>query len=257
MEAPFKQIVREQQAWAVTDSLDFFASHRQSVDDLYPSERVFLPDVATGVDTVLDVGCACGGFVPILHSFNPRLAYFGVDVIPAMIAEARRRHPRGRYTVAAGHALPFRSQGVDLVHCSGVVHLNSDFKTMIAEMWRVAGEYLLFDMRLTEGASVAGEFTVSFEDACDETGDGTGCGHRLLPYHVVNFEEARQLINALAEPPVEVDMFAYHHAPSPQSSFDPDTRILMAFLLLRRRSDNPGWHSRIDGRDETTSLRDN
>lgn len=233
-----RKIVCEQRAWSISDSISFFSNNRHSADKLYPSERIFLPTVVNKVNTVLDVGCACGGFSSIMRSFNESIQYFGIDIVSEMIEQARNLYPREQFAVAAGHALPFPPQVFDLVHCSGAIHLNSAYEIMIAEMWRVSRDYLLFDLRLTEGASFSGEFKVSQES--------NGCEEKMLPYHVVNIEETRGFIEALPEPPERVELCAYYHPPSANSSFDPDTQILMGFLLMHRHAETTGWDISID-----------
>ena len=195
-------IIREQRLWGAEDSIAFFSSNRQRPEDLYPSEKVFLPRVVKEAKNVLDVGCACGGFARIMSDYNPSLTYTAIDIVPTMIDEARLQNPTGHYTVAAGHSLPFGEQTFDLVHCSGVVHLNSNYELMISEMWRVSAQYLLFDMRLTEGATQTGSFKIDF-------GSSDRAKSEVLPYHLVNFTEARRIVETLPEAPQQVEVFAY------------------------------------------------
>jgi len=42
--------------------VEYYESHRNRADELYPSERRFLPWLAARADSVLDVGCGTGGF---------------------------------------------------------------------------------------------------------------------------------------------------------------------------------------------------
>ncbi|MDC0033750.1 class I SAM-dependent methyltransferase [Alphaproteobacteria bacterium] len=231
-------IVREQRLWEANDSIAFFSHNRHRREDLYPSEKNFLPRVVKEANSVLDVGCACGGFAQIMKGYNPSLTYSAIDIVPTMIEQARQQNPTGHYTVAAGHALPFGKQTFDLVHCSGVVHLNSSYEMIISEMWRVSAQYLLFDMRLTDSASQTGTFKVDF-------GAASKAASEVLPYHLVNSTEARNIIEALPAPPEQVEVFAYYHAPSANSSFDASQQILMAFFLLHRQGDRPGWHLKL------------
>ncbi len=233
-----ENVLCEQRAWAAKDSLDFFSTHRSSAEDLYPSERKFLPQAVAAAGGVLDVGCACGGFAEIMRSFNPAIAYTGIDIMPAMIERARSRYPGESFIVGAAHQLPFRDGSFDLVHCSGVVHLNSDYQRMIAEMWRVTRKYTVFDMRLTRGASRTGSFKVDF------AGAGTG---GALPYHVVNFGEFRRLIACLDAPPGRVSVFGYRHLASRQANLGDCGEVIMACLCLERGGSEDRWAIDIDG----------
>ena len=234
------KVSQEHKVWASGDSLKFFGEKRNKADHLYPSEKVFLPGLLAEVATVLDVGCARGGFFDIMRSYNPALDYVGVDIVPDMLALAVREHRDARFVAAAGHALPFADAGFDLVHCSGVVHLNDHYEDMIAEMWRVSRRYALFDMRLTDGPSEVGRFRVDF--------DGHGEGG-LLPYHVVNLGWIRRFIEALPNPPGRVTLAGYRHPVSHTADlpgYEPGVdEVIMAFLLLDR--DGPGgeWRESI------------
>jgi SAM-dependent methyltransferase len=195
---------------------------------------------------VLDVGCACGGFAPIMRALNPAIQYTGVDVVPAMIEQARGRYPEHEFRLAAGHTMPFPDRSFDLVHCSGVVHLNSHYEKMIAEMWRVCAGRLLFDLRLTERESRTGSFKVDF--------GAVGTPGSLLPYNLINFADARNLIDGLPSPAARVDVAGYLHPASHTSSFGPNEQVIMAFVLMHRVAARPGWHIDIAGCASTNAA---
>lgn len=231
-----KDPTTEQRAWASSDSVDFFTRERRTTDDLYPSEKIFLPDAVERASSVLDVGCACGGFASIMRTFNPSVRYTGIDIVPEMLAHAGAENSDDTFVVAAGHALPFKDRAFDLVHCSGAVHLNSRYQELIADMWRVTDREALFDMRLTDGPSMEGSFRIDFNDI----GEGG-----ILPYHVVNLDEARTLIDGLPNAPARVRLAGYWHPASGNADLPEDTTVIMAFLLLQRSSPENGWDIRI------------
>jgi SAM-dependent methyltransferase len=236
MTSTLRELIREQQVWGSDDSITFFSRERSRVDDLYSSERIFLPEITKRVTTILDVGCACGGFADIFGEINPDASYTGVDIVPDMIARAEAAHPEVSFINAPAHSMPFPDQEFDLVHCSGSVHLNSQYPQMIAEMWRVAGQYALFDMRLTDGPSVTGGFTVNFS--------GNEDGGRL-PYNVVNINDAKAIIDELPYPPARTRLAGYRHPASANADLPGDTNVIMAFLLLERGGDETGWETNI------------
>jgi len=231
------KIENEQSVWGQANSLDFFRDERQSPEDLYPSERVFLPDAVKRAKSILDVGCACGGFAAIMHSFNENLKYTGIDIVPEMLFRARKLQTAASFAAAAGQQLPFASQSFDLVHCSGSVHLNLRYRELIADMWRVTRHQLLFDVRLTEGPSMEGRFRVDF----DKTGEGG-----LLPYIVINIDETRDLIDKILGAPDHVRLYGYHHPASSTAILPNGNNLIMAFLLLSRTSTESGWDVTIE-----------
>ncbi len=75
--------------------------------DRKPSDRRLLDEVAAacrGRGTVLDVGCGPGHVARYLRDAGVDVA--GVDLTPAMAAEARRRHPAVSFVVADLRHLP-------------------------------------------------------------------------------------------------------------------------------------------------------
>jgi SAM-dependent methyltransferase len=62
--------------------------------------------------SALEIGCGTGHFTGWLASRIPLVV--GVDRAPAMLAEARRRHARLALVEGDAHALPLRSEAVDV-----------------------------------------------------------------------------------------------------------------------------------------------
>src|SRR4051812_21460066 len=80
--------------WVEDPSLvDFYASHRRRPEDLYPSERRFLPWLLRRSSSVLDTGCALGGFADIHRHYNPAIEYCGIDVSQPLVDAANRMRP--------------------------------------------------------------------------------------------------------------------------------------------------------------------
>ncbi|MBI5032977.1 MAG: class I SAM-dependent methyltransferase [Chloroflexi bacterium] len=219
-------IRQEQAVWAADDSLGFYRSHRNQPGDLYESERFFLPDVLTQVKSVLDVGCAAGGFSRIMRAFNPTLRYVGVDIIPEFIELARTDYPDSDFHVSDGITFPFSPGSFDLVHCSGLLHLNSHYQEMVRAMWDQTSRYLLCDFRLTREHSVTGEIDVEF---------GGGKSGKSLPYQVINVDELLLFLQSLVPAPASIRARGYNHSVS-RSARVLLNSVIMAFFLLERSS---------------------
>lgn len=137
-------------AWAHQDILNFYTNERCSVEGLYDSERVVLEPAVRACVSVLDVGCAAGGFYPILNALRPGIRYVGVDTSAAMIETARQRYPDARFEVRDGAALGVPEAAFDLVFCTGVLLHNPNYREMIAELYRAAAVGCVIDLpRLT------------------------------------------------------------------------------------------------------------
>ena len=124
-------------AWSEAEIVRFYLRERRRVEDLYDSERAILEPSLVPCRSVLDVGCAAGGFSEILAALKPGLRYAGVDAAPAMVEAARRRYPALRFDVSEGGTLAFEDGAADLVLCTSVLHHNPDYEAMIRECYRV------------------------------------------------------------------------------------------------------------------------
>ncbi|WKZ36500.1 MAG: class I SAM-dependent methyltransferase [Anaerolineales bacterium] len=221
-----KQILTEQKGWSAPDSLEFYRSHRNTKDDLYESEKFFLPAVLQEVNSVLDVGCAAGGFSRIMKSFNPKLRYVGVDITPELIETARQDYPDSEFYVNDGVNFPFSAGSFDLVHCTGVLHVNSHYQEMLKAMWEQTNRYLLCDFRLTHTASVLGEIEIRFGENTQAT---------RLPYYIMNVDELMVVVKTLLPAPALIRAKGYMHAVSPTAKIALD-QVIMAFFLFEKGS---------------------
>jgi SAM-dependent methyltransferase len=216
-------VVDEQQAWSSPESLEYYRHHRRSAEELYPSERFFLPDVLRQVDSMLDVGCAAGGFSEVVRAFNPRVRYVGVDIAPAFVAMARAAHPHAEFVLGDGLSFPTPAASFDLVHASGVLHLNLRYRDMIAAMWHQTRRFLLCDLRLTTATPEVGRMQSPFGEAQATS----------LPYVVLDVPGAMEIFRALEPAPARVSVKGYRHHPSTHAKLDnPD--LLMAFVLAEK-----------------------
>lgn len=232
---PLKKINQEQKVWAAPDSVAFYRTRRHRPEELYPSERFFLPEVLKEVTSCLDIGCAAGGFNRIMKSFNPGLRYVGVDIIPQFIELAKRAYPDSEFYVGDGVDLPFASNSFELVFSTGMLHLNSNYKEIVRSAYNLCSKYLLCDFRLTEGPAVIGELNVNF--------DSKSTPKHPLPYIVVNVKELTDFLRNLSPSPVFIQAKGYAHAPSTMARI-PSREIIVAFFLIRKGSEH----------NESTSL---
>jgi SAM-dependent methyltransferase len=230
-------IADEQRAWGSTESLDYYRRHRQGVEDLYPSERFFLPEVARQAASMLDVGCAAGGFSALVKTFNPAIRYVGVDVVPAFVNAARADHPGAEFLVGDGVHFATPSGSFELAHASGVLHLNLRFRDIIAAMWQQTSRFLLCDLRLTFATGEIGRMVSPFGEP-----DGV-----TLPYIVLNVEEALDLFKRLNPTPRSIRVKGYAQRASEAAKLtNPD--ILMAFFLVEKAADG------VAGDDDTRGV---
>ena len=134
--------------------VDFFSGNRNRPEHLYPSEARFLPELSADAESVLDVGCAAGGFVSIWRAYNSRIRYVGVDVSATLIGAARRLHPGETFLVGdAATGIDLEDGVADVVSALGWLHWEPRYPDALRELWRLAGNALFFDVRLHDGTA--------------------------------------------------------------------------------------------------------
>lgn len=84
---------------------------------------------------LLDVGCGAG---TLLSGMDQRsLVLHGIDLVPEMVYEARRRNPQGRFLVAEATRIPFAEASFDALTCLGVLEYVPAPQGVLREMHRV------------------------------------------------------------------------------------------------------------------------
>ena len=203
--------------------VEFFTTHRTKPEDLYPSEKRFLPDLARASATVLDVGCAAGGFAGVWRSYNPAIEYTGVDRSPELLEAARKLHPDTTFLVGdAADGVPLPAATADVVAALGWLHWEPRYASALAELWRLAGRSLFFDVRLHAGD----EDIVGTQDL---PGGGT------TPYICASWPHFDALLRSLG--PSAIRAYGYDGPPAATVHGMPQQLCLAAFVL--ERGDHP------------------
>lgn len=131
--------------------LKFYKKYRCKIADLYPSEKAILAQVDLRKKSILDVGCACGGFYKIFKRIAADIDYFGLDISEELIGYAKRRFPEiaGRFLINPGMRFPFEDKKFDIVFCASVQAHCLQYGKLFRECWRVSKEALIFDFRFS------------------------------------------------------------------------------------------------------------
>lgn len=131
------------------DLVAFYSEHRNRPENLYPSERRFLPWLARKARSVLDTGCAAGGFRHVWCYYQPSIVYTGLDVSASLIEAARRLYPGVSFmcgNVTEGVDLP--DNYANVVQALGWLNWEPKYSAAIAELWRLTDCFLFLDIRL-------------------------------------------------------------------------------------------------------------
>lgn len=133
-------------AWDLQDAISYYEKLRNKPEDIYESERAFFFPLVRAARSVLDIGCAAGGFYNIIRSVNPSLSYTGVDVSESMVKTAQKLFPGADFRVTDGSRLDFSNGAFDLVISLGVLNHVPDYKIAINEYYRVCNRFCLIDL---------------------------------------------------------------------------------------------------------------
>ena len=90
---------------------------------------------------ILDVGCGTGVFASQIKAASPRSTVWGVDLVPAMLAQGKvrwRSDPEHLVAVQGdSERLPFKAGAFDVVTCANSFHHYPHQDCAVAEMYRV------------------------------------------------------------------------------------------------------------------------
>ena len=168
---------------------------------------------AAGVDRgsrVLDV--ATGPGYAAAAAADRGASVVGVDVAPAMIDIARRRHPTVEFRAASAEALPFADGGFDAVVSNFLVPHLSRPEVAVAELVRVTGDggrLALTTWDHPDRMCLLGVFLAAFEAAGAPAPSGLPVGPPFFRF--ADDEEFTALLNGSGLRDVEVTTVAFDH----------------------------------------------
>lgn len=222
-------------SWSAAAALSYYRRNRSKAEDIYPSERMFLAETLHDATSVLDIGCAAGGFSRALREIKPDLSYTGVDITPAMIEAACSQFPDDDFQVINGYHLPFPDSSFDVAICYGVLHMTMDWRELLAEGWRVCRNAFLFDLRLTESEGVSDSKTSYQKLAFGGEWDGASAA----PYIILNNNVALSALRLLT--PVFSSLQAHgYFNPVSGNTVSPYRDVCMSAFCLQKTGENKG-----------------
>ena len=214
----------------------YFAKNRVTWGQFYESERAIISRLGIARhDTILDIGCGCGGLGLALRDQFAAENYTGVEINRQAAEAARTMNPKAR--ILCGDILDLRhgeldARRFDVVFSLSCVDWNVQFVDMLNAAWEfvLPGGHLVATFRLidTEGCN---DFDRSYQYI---NFDGRRAGERAS-YVVLS---ARNVIqDLLVFDPDEISAYGYWGAPS-ASAVTPYERLCFSAFAIRKRNGN-------------------
>jgi len=213
--------------WCSESVKKFYSENRSDPSRLYKSEKFFLEKINLRKRSILDIGCACGGFYNIFKKLYHEINYTGIDVSPELVEAAKVTYPEADFQVSTPGRLEFESDKFDMVYSSGVFHLiESEWKNLFREAYRVSKDKVLIDFRVTIKKECVGRIQLDFYGAGEKN---------YAVYTVLNIFDLMDYFHALSPKPLKISAYGYMNKPSPMADIKID-EICMAFFLIEKGS---------------------
>lgn len=213
---------------------DYFAHHRVTWDQFYPSEREIIGRLGPRADDrVLDIGCGCGGLGLALRDRFGVGDYTGVEINKQAADAARAMNSAAHIhcgDILALTSTVLKNRMFDIVFSLSCVDWNVCFADMLAAAWHhvAPGGHLVATFRLTAGQGCS-DLAQSYQ-YINYAGKKEG---EIAAYVVLN---AQDLLNRLAVcAPAEISAFGYWGPPS-ATAVTPYEKLCFVAVSVRKRT---------------------
>lgn len=219
-------------SWENENVIRFFTSNRNTPADVYPSEKHFLDKYLKPDMTVLDYGCATGGFCNILEiAYHvPPENYRGMDQSSKMIDAARLLYPRANFYTRISQ-IQEENQRFDLVFSFGVLHMTLDWEEILRRLYDLSSRYLIFDLRITQDGPSIEDISQSYQTlADDDDQDGV---HTRVPYIVVNRADLERRFAEVFKGNPRILEYGYSHPVSETVTSPYNEVAMIVFCVIK------------------------
>jgi len=120
-------------------------------DSFFLSETFFLDQLDFElVDSVLDIGCACGRFIDLLRCHYGYFGHYtGLDISVPSIQQCKKNYSDAHFLNI--NALNFEStRQFYLVNATGVMQHEPQYRLLIQKMLQLSKRFVLFDVKLAK-----------------------------------------------------------------------------------------------------------
>ena len=200
--------------------------------DTFNEFRLFRALVATKeCRSLIDLGCASGGFYRFFRKVSPQLEYTGFDISEPAIKHARSLYPNGDFRLLNGRPGFQADVEADVVFSRDVVHHQTDPCGFLSELYGLARRHILLRVRTREVGATVFDATQS----CQYTYS------RWVPYIVFNTSELTNLFRSFTPAPARITVVRHpvvlggqHDRFLPKELYYPETGSAETALLVEK-----------------------
>jgi len=222
--------------WNESVVVEYYENHRLSTEHVYPSEWHYLKELLREQMSVLDIGCALGGFAGVIAQRVCDFRYTGLDISKEMIRRAKQKHPVHRfYLIEEADLSVLNGETFDLVLCLGILHLSRKWRELISAAWHHTKEALLLDLRETYLKTCEDESISYF--TMEAYSEKVPAINLRLPYNIINSTEAMETLVGCCPGFKSFRHSGYFH-PVSKSAVTPIARVIMNTYCIEKASES-------------------
>jgi len=146
--------LKKKSFWSQKKIIKIYNKDRKNLNDLYYAENLFFKNSLFENCSILDIGCAQGGFNLIIKKFIRKFKYTGVDESPEMINIAKSKFPGSKFILVNKNDLYKIKNKYDVVIVLGILHLNKEWEKILKFAKKLSKKYIIFDLRASDYPSI-------------------------------------------------------------------------------------------------------
>lgn len=131
-------------SWGFKNVTSFYSKNRNKTSDLYRSEKVLLKKIKIKIRSILDFGCAAGGFNSIFNKIFKDISYTGIDFDKEMIKLSKKNYSKKTKFILSNN-IPNKIKKHDLVFSTGVMNHVKNYQNVITKMINKSKYYTFVD----------------------------------------------------------------------------------------------------------------
>lgn len=218
--------------WDEPDCIRRFSEKRAG--DFFKSETRLLSRIMPDVRSVLDIGCASGRFLDLLHQWRDDVEYTGIDISATNIRNARTHYSNALFHHT--NALDFDcDRTFDLVNATGVMQHEPRFEDLIRKMLSLSSTHVLFDVKLAKIEQHMVDRSISY----------AGSKKSRLYFNLLSYTTLRTFLLGLSGVR-NIEIYGYVTTPNQRTHVPVHISTIVSASILLEKGDSPRGQVTVD-----------